>query len=176
MAKISFSKLKCKVNDSVISLDMGDGIVIEVKQYLPIQEKLALIGRVIEQAHEPTTNYSNPVKTDVYRDIEVVVAYTNIAFTEKQLEDTPKLYDLLVSSGLLNSIIEAIPQTEYYTIVAGVRDSINAVYTYRSSVLGVLDAISTDYSDLDLSLRDIQNAIANDDSINFVRNMLNEAN
>lgn len=176
MAKISFSKLKCKVDDSVSYMNLEDGVVIEIKNYLPIQEKLALIGRVIEMAHEPTSNYSNPVKTDVYRDIEVVKAYTNISFTEKQLEDTPKLYDTLVSSGLLGNVIQMIPKTEYATIVRGVKDSILAVYAYRNSVLGVLDTISTDYSNLDLSLKDIQNAIANDDSINFVRNMLSEAN
>jgi hypothetical protein len=47
MAKVPFSKLKCKIDDSVKEVKLTDDIVIEVKQYLPIQEKLELIGKVI---------------------------------------------------------------------------------------------------------------------------------
>ena len=50
MAKVSFTKLKCKIDDSVKQVELNDEISIEVKQYLPVQEKLALIGRVIMQA------------------------------------------------------------------------------------------------------------------------------
>ena len=40
-------------------------------------------------------------------------AYTNINFTDKQKEDPTKLYDILVSSGLVSKVINIIPVAEY---------------------------------------------------------------
>jgi hypothetical protein len=46
-------------------------------------------------------NFANPVKTRVFTMLEIMYAYTNINFTEKQKEDPAKLYDILLSSGLI---------------------------------------------------------------------------
>lgn len=149
MAKIAFSKLKCKVNDDVKVIDFADE-KIEIKQYLPIQEKLGLIGRVIMLSHEEDNNYSNPVKVNVFMKIEIVFAYTNINFTEKQKEDIPKLFDLMSSTGLLDSVLSAIPQTELSLIFDGVHDSIDAVYTYQNSVVGILDTLKENKVELNM--------------------------
>lgn len=153
MAKIPFSKLKIKkVDDSIKTVEF-EGQTIEVRQYLPIQEKLALISRVVELAHEQDSNFSNPVKADVYTNLEMFKAYTNISFTEKQLEDPAHLYDILLSSGLLEEVYVAIPSDETSAIVRGVTDSIAAFYKYQNSVLGLLDTITSDYN---LSQEEIQ--------------------
>lgn len=146
MAKIAYSKLKLKTNEEITNLQLTDDITIEVKKYLPIQEKLALIGRVVMAAHEQDNNYSNPVKVNVYTDLEIVFAYTNLAFTDKQLEDTAKLYDQLQSSGILTKIKNAISPAEEIMIRNGVQDSIEAVYSYQNSALGILDGIQKGYS------------------------------
>ena len=61
MAKVPFTKLKCKINIDEVPVQIGEE-TIAVKQYLPIQEKLGLIGKVVMAAHEQDENYSNPVK------------------------------------------------------------------------------------------------------------------
>ena len=38
MAKVPFSKLKCKINEEIKQVKLNNEITIEVKQYLPIQE------------------------------------------------------------------------------------------------------------------------------------------
>lgn len=171
MAKVPFTKLKCKINDSISHIEFN-GETIEVKQYLPIQEKLTLIGDVVMQAHEQDANYSNPVKADVFTDLEIVFAYTNISFTEKQKEDLPKLYDTLKSSGLLKTIIDAIPGEEYCGIWAGVENSIEAIYKYQNSVLGILDTIKTDYSDLDFDITQLKNNIADPNNLTLIKDIL----
>lgn len=160
MAKISFTKLRCKVETSIAHVEW-EGETIEVKQYLPIQEKLALIGRVITQAHEQDENYSNPVKVDVFRELEMVFAYTNISFTDKQKEDLPKLYDIIYCSGLLKAIKDAIPSDEISDIVFGIEDSIEAVYKYQNSVLGILDTVKTDYSNVEMDVDKLQDTVKN---------------
>ena len=48
MAKIAFTKLALTKNTDVASFDWN-GQTIEVKQYLPIQEKMDLIAAVLNQ-------------------------------------------------------------------------------------------------------------------------------
>ena len=175
MAKVPFTKLKCKINIDEIPVQIGEE-AITVKQYLPIQEKLELIGNVVMAAHEQDANYSNPVKANVYRDLEVVFAYTNINFTDKQKEDLPKLYDMLKSSGVLDDIIKAIPAAEYGDICAGVWQSINSIYAYQNSVLGILDTIKTDYNNMKLDIDSLNQAITDPETLEFVKALLTNVN
>ena len=171
MAKVPFTKLKCKINENEIPVQIGEE-TIAVKQYLPIQDKLGLIGRVVEFAHEQDNNFSNPVKAGVYRDLEIIFAYTNISFTDKQKEDLPKLYDMLYSSDVIKIVIDNIPEDEYLEIVWGVKDSIDAIYKYQNSILGILDTISTDYSALNLDASEIQKKIADPQNLELLKNVL----
>lgn len=148
MAKIAFSKFGLKPNTEIKTIEWS-GQNIEVLQYLPIQKKLSLIGRVISSAHEEDANYSNPVKIQVFTDLEILFEYTNISFTEKQKEDMPKLYDTVCGSGLLEAIIEAIPEEEYNTIIDGIADSTEAIYKYQNSVLGILSVLKGDMEDIE---------------------------
>ena len=175
MAKVPFTKLKCKINIDEVPVQIGEE-TIAVKQYLPIQEKLALIGRVVELAHMQDENYSNPVKASVFRDLEVFEAYTNITFTDKQKEDPSKLYDILYSSNVLSTVLETIPQEEYASITNGVKDTIEAVYKYQNSVLGILDTIKTDYSNLDLDITKLSSKLTGDENLDMVKNILTKLN
>ena len=171
MAKVPFTKLKCKINIDEVPVQIGEE-TISVKQYLPIQEKLELIGNVVMAAHEQDENYSNPVKAGVYRDLEVIFAYTNISFTDKQKEDLPKLYDMLYSSGIIGEVLKNIPEDEYMEIVFGVRDSIEAIYKYQNSVLGILDTIKTDYSNMKLDIDSLKKDIADPETLEFLKELL----
>ena len=175
MAKVPFTKLKCKINEDTVPVQIGEETIV-VKQYLPIQEKLELIGNVVMAAHEQDANYSNPVKANVYRDLEVVFAYTNINFTDKQKEDLPKLYDMLKSSGVLDDIIKAIPLVEYDDICAGVWQSINSIYAYQNSILGILDTIKTDYNNMKLDIDSLNQAITDPETLEFVKALLTNLN
>ena len=171
MAKVPFTKLKCKINDNSIPVQIGEE-TIAVKQYLPIQEKLELISNVVMAAHEQDENYSNPVKANAYRDLEVIFAYTNISFTDKQKEDLPKLYDMLASTEVLQQIIKAIPEQEYAEICCGVWNSIEAIYKYQNSVLGVLDTIKADYSGLEYDANAIKESLSNPDNLSLLKDVL----
>ena len=175
MARIPFTKLKCKINTNEIPVQIGEE-TIAVKQYLPIQEKLELIGNVVMAAHEQDENYSNPVKAGVYRDLEVIFAYTNITFTDKQKEDLPKLYDMLYSSGIIGEVLKNIPEDEYMEIVFGVKDSIESIYKYQNSALGILDTIKTDYGNMKLDIDSLNQAITDPETLEFVKALLTKVN
>ena len=170
MAKVSLTKLGLKINQDVKNIDFNEQ-TIEVKQYLPVNDKLELISTVINSAHDEN-NFSNPVKVRVFTTLEIMYAYTNINFTEKQKEDPTKLYDMLISSGLVCEVINAIPEVEYHEVISGIEDSIKAIYTYQNSVMGILDTISTDYSNLNLDASEIQKKLSDPNNLILLKDVL----
>lgn len=172
MAKLAFTKLGLKVNDEIKTVEFNEQ-AIEVKQYLPVNEKLEVIAEVLNNSADDN-NFANPVKVDVYTAIAVLEAYTNISFTEKQKENVTKLYDAVVSTGLYNSVIEAIPDNEFGSLNIAIANTINAFYRYRNSVLGILENISSDYSKLNLDASAIQQKLADPENMELLRSVLSK--
>ena len=171
MAKVPFTKLGLTKNQEIKILNWNEQN-IEIKQYLPINDKLNLVANVINNAHDSNNNFSNPVQVSVYTSLEILYAYTNINFTDKQKEDVAKLYDLVKSNGLLKTVIENIPTEEYEEIINGINDSINAIYSYQNSILGILDTLKTDYSNLDLDATAIQEKLADPENMQLLKDIL----
>lgn len=172
MAKVSFTKLGLKVNSEVKNITFGDQ-VIEIKQYLPVNEKLELISTILNNSIDEMKFY-NVGKINIYMTLELIYAYTNINFTDKQKEDVCKLYDIIVSSGLYEMILKEIPQSEYEYIYDTVLETIDSIYAYNNSVMGILDNISADYSALDLDATAIQNKIADPESLALLKGVLSQ--
>ena len=170
MAKVSFTKLGLSKNQDVKTVSWNEQS-IEVKQYLPITDKLTLISNVLNNAHDEN-NFSNPVKLKVFSVLEIMYAYTNINFTDKQKEDAPKLYDLITGSGLFNEIVNNIPVDEYNSVMNGVFESVDAIYTYRNSVMGILDTLKEDYSSLDFDATEIQQKLNDPENMRLLRDVL----
>ena len=172
MAKIAFSKLNAKINTDIKTIALEDGKEIEIIQYLPTSDKINFVTRVIELAHDLETNYMNPIKTNIYFNIELITAYTNITFTEKQLENIPKLYDLLLSSGWLEKIRALIPVEERDGLWLDIQAVQNAYYAYRNSVAGILEHISTDYSNLNFDITELQKKLNSGEGIELVKSIV----
>ena len=171
MAKIAFTRLGLKKKDEVKTVNINNN-VIEVKQYLPINDKLALISRVINLSHDSSNNFANPVQVEVIGTIEIIAAYTNLSFTEKQKEDYAKLYDLLEENGITKDLISAIPEDEYAFLIDGINESIEAVYKYQNSVLGILDSVAQDYSNLEFDASKIQQELADPQNLELLKGIM----
>lgn len=173
MAKISYNKLgitKDELN-KVQTVEYNDQ-TIEVKQYLPIVEKSELITRVLNKSVDENTGYYNLLKLDMNLGLEIVYAYSNISFTEKQKEDPMKLYDMLNASKVLNLIIGLVPDGEFYYLNKTTHEMANNIVTYRNSAMGIMEAISADYSNLDLDATDIQKKLNDPDNMALLKDVL----
>lgn len=170
MAKLAFTKLGLKPNNDIVNIEFNEQ-TIEVKQYLPVEEKLDLIGFVLEASHD-SNNFSNPVKVQVYTALKLIEKYTNITFTDKQKENPTKLYDLLSGAGLIEKIVAVIPQEEYNVLIQGVYDTIDAVYKFQNSVLGILETVGKDYSNLNLEASDIQKALGDPENLALLKDIM----
>jgi hypothetical protein len=152
MAKVSFAKLGLKVNNDVKTFEWlsGDEVtVVEVKQYLPLEDKLEVISNIVNNSIDDNDFY-NPVRLEIFTTLEILYAYTNFNITPKMKEDPFKLYDVVVSTGLFDKILEVMPTEEFDRIDVSAHATIRNLYNYKNSAMGVLNAISSDYSNLNL--------------------------
>ena len=173
MAKLPFTKLGLKKNQEIKTLTWNEQ-VIEIKQYLPMQDKLNLMSKVINLSHDKDSNYSNPVKVDIYTKLNIIENYTNITFTDKQKEDVCKLYDLFKESGLMEEILNAIPEQEIIEIENSIKKAIKSIYAYQNSVMGILDNVSSDYSNLNLDALNIQEALGDPNNLTLLKQVIDK--
>ena len=170
MAKVAFTKLGLKVNQTIKNITINEQ-TIEVKQYLPINDKLLLITEALNSS-SGGDNYINWIKYDMFMDLGIVEKYTNISFTEKQKEDFLKLYDALNSNSVIAAIVEAIPEREIKELREGARKIAKEIYDYKTSALGILETISTDYSNLDMDATAIQQKLADPENLELLKSIM----
>lgn len=173
MAKLPFTKLGLKKNQEIKTLTWNEQAV-EIKQYLPMQEKLQLMSKVINLSHDKDSNYSNPIKVDIYTKLNIIENYTNITFTDKQKEDVCKLYDLFKESGLIEEIFNVIPEQEIMEIENSIKKAIKSIYAYQNSVMGILDNVSSDYSNLNLDALNIQEALGDPNNLTLLKQVIDK--
>lgn len=171
--KLGLTKLGLKKNTNLISLEWSDQ-VIEIKEYLPIEDKIKVVEKIVNSSLD-NNNFANPARIMINTVLEIIFAYTNIHFTDKQKEDKLGLYDLLFSSGLWKEIENKLIETgELNIIQITVREVIDEIYKYKNSAMGILQAVSEDYSNLDLDASKIQEKLNNKEDLQFLKNVVDK--
>ena len=171
MAKVGFGKLQLKMPKETETSVLFNDIEIEVKTYLPINDKLELISNVINNAADDN-KFFNPVKLELFYALEVIKHYTNISFTDKQLDEPYKIYDLIKTSGLLAKLMETIGQEELEYNYSMMMTIVESIYKYNNSAMGILDTISADYSNLDLDATKIQKKLADPNALALLKDVM----
>lgn len=141
MEKITYASLKLKTKTDVQSFDF-EGNKIEVLQYLPFEDKYSLIMITLQNAYEE--GIYNPLKLDMYFHLYLVYLYSNITFTNKQKENELKLYDTLKSNGILDKILENIPESEYTTLFEYLDEVVKTKTKFNRSVVSLIGNLIND--------------------------------
>lgn len=170
--KVTFTKLGLKFNQndyikkvSINAPYMTEAMEIEVKTYLPQEEKAELIGFVVNNAIDYKTNTFSPIRLETYWGIGIIKWYTNINFTEKQIEDAPKTYDKLEANNIIQQVLDWIPEDEINFTEKCLKDTIADISKYANSFLGMIQAMSADASLLDEEMNSILTRMKNKDGI-----------
>ena len=165
MAKVNFSKLNLKLNKEVIDVTILEDVVITVRQYLPQVEKAELIQFVISNAIDERTGCFSPIRIETYFLLGIVKYYTDIIFTDKQIVDAAKTYDLLESNDIFNIIIGAIPEAEVVFLSNAVNDTAKDIARFNNSFAGLLSSMSSEATTMDAQLQEILTKIKNKEGI-----------
>ena len=169
MAKIALTKLGLKPNTEIKTIEWN-GQNIEVKQYLPIEAKLDLISDIANKSLDDNPYY-NPARIKIFIRLEIILAYANINTTDKQREDIFKLYDMFAGE-LGNKILESVPVEEYNFISQTTWQIIEGIYRYKNSAMGIMENITSDYSNLDLNATELQKKIGDPSNLELLRTIL----
>ena len=168
--KVGLTKLVTVKESDTKTIEIN-GEEIVVKQYLPLTEKLGLIQDVGLAAIG--ASYVNAVSIDVLFDIKIIQYYTNINFTEKQMEDTEKLYDTLILNNIINNVYKAIPIGEIEQLRTWVFRMIHEVSAFRNSAAGIMEAITKNYDATKLDLEALNSELRTPEMQEFVKNLPN---
>lgn len=141
MANVSFNNLKLSTNKEVKIAEFNN-TKIEVLQYLPVEDKNDLIQITMQKSF--MDGYFNEILLDAYFHLNIIYLYTNLNITEKQREDELKLYDKIYSSGLLEVILEQLPEDEYKYIFNMLQEQTKDFLTYKNSAAAVVQSFIQD--------------------------------
>ena len=171
MVKVNVTKLNKIKSLDPIDIKIGEE-TISVVQYLPLEKKLAIMQNIIEQAGNNEEGFYNIVKLTVFYTIEVLRVYTNISFTEKQLEDPQKLYDIIVLNNIWETVKDSIPEKERDYIWDNTCALAREITEYNHSALGILKLMSDDYENLNFDVQEITEKLSDRTNLDLVRNLL----
>lgn len=171
MAKVNLTKLNKIKSLDPIDIKIGEE-TISVVQYLPLEKKLAIMQNIIEQAGNNEEGFYNIVKLTVFYTIEMLRAYTNISFTEKQLEEPQKLYDIIVLNNIWNEVKKAIPQSELTDMWENTCALAREITDYNHSALGILNLVSNDYDNLNLDVKEMTEKLSDRTNLTFIKDLL----
>lgn len=118
-----------------------DQFVIQIKEYLPIRDKIDLVQIALQKAEED--GVYNEMLLDMYFNLYTVYMYTDLDFEDEK--DRPEdVYDELHSTGLLAEILSKIPEDEYASLVDYLEIMRHNYNNYRRSAAGVLRLFTQD--------------------------------
>lgn len=171
MAKVYFGKLDLNKNTDIKTFTWNEQ-VIEVKQYLSIQDKINLIVKILNEAIDDKVRYYLPWRLEVFFTVNLFFAYTNISITDKQIEDIGKVYDMLISSGIYSEFINNMDTKEYSFINHQIHNVIDKMDTYTNSIYGVLENINEEYGDVQEGVQKLLTDISESKDIELVSDIM----
>ena len=171
-AKPTYAKLKLTSEVAPKEFTWGDQ-VIEVKQYISIQDKLQLVSEVINAAADDN-RFANWGKLDMYLDLKILEYYTNLTITDKQKENAVKMYDEITSSGFKKQLEANMDDSELDELYSMLSDTVDGVYKYQNSAYGILDALNTDYGNLNFDIEKLTKDISNRENVQFLDQVLSK--
>lgn len=169
MAQLRFNKLGLTKKDiEVNQIHINDEAIIEIKKYLPINDKLELLTNTINTAIDSSGKFYNPAQVEVILSMAIIDYYTNITFTEKQKENYLANYDLLKSNGIIDKIKDVMGD-EYHWLNSKLIECLYNIYQYQNSIMGMLENMQLNHDNLNLDAEEIRAKLADSENLDLLK-------
>lgn len=171
MAKISFTKLGLSKKTDEVKIITYNNQEVEIKQYLPVEDKATLIDTIVAKSISDN-GFFNPFKLRIMTNFEVIKAYTNITFTEKQsTENFFKTYDA-IAADFIDIVFNEIPENELEEVFDAVEEVTKAIVKYNNSLMGILAQVSQNYDNVNFELDKMADVLGNPENLTMVKKMI----
>lgn len=164
MTRVPFTKLGLKYKGEEKTIKIGE-VEISIRQYLPIDDKIAFIQYVVDNALDETTGCFSPVRTEIFFSIAMCKWYAGMTFTDKQTKEITKTYDLLEENDVINLITSQINKSEINFMSELVKDTIADIARYNSSAAGIIQSMSSSADGLNTRVTEILEKIKNGEGL-----------
>ena len=172
MAKTTFTKLGLKYKDPTSPMIKIGELELPVQQYLTQQEKADFIAFVLENSVDNNGCFS-PIRIETFWGIALMKWYVGITFTDKQIADAPKTYDILETNGVIKEVIKTIPADEYEFLSDALEDTKDDIVRYNQSFAGVLSTASKSTNLINDDILNIMNNIKNGEGLELLSEIKN---
>jgi hypothetical protein len=105
----------------------------------------------------------------------MIKAYTNITFTDKQLDEPTKLYDAIVLNDVWGFVEDKIPEVERNYIWDNVLNLAREITNYNHSALGILKTLTAEKEELEFDVDKIVNSLNNADMLATLKSIVEQA-
>lgn len=139
---VEFSALNIEANEYVIPFQWGEE-TIGVKKYLSVEEKDNIIQLTLANSQNKNGLY-NPMLLEVYFHVFLVFKYTDIEFSDEDLEDAGILYDKIESSGFLKAFLSVMDDEEYNNLFDMVQTAKEESMQYGNTFNAMLQGFLND--------------------------------
>lgn len=136
---MKFDNLQLSVKELKSIIQINDKEV-EIKHYLPIEQKNNLIQLAIQQSTQ-VDGFINDILFDTFLNLYIVFFYTNLEFTDEQKQNPLNTYDVLQSNGLIGKIAAGIPKEEYEEVFYAAETYLEQVRKYQVSTVALVNTI-----------------------------------
>ena len=151
---------------------------IKVKQYLSLDEKFKIINEVLRLTIDEN-DFVNILNLQAWKDLTLIRHYTDIDLEEyfdsdDIVEKCKELYDLFFVNNVFEDVFKNIPVNEFNQITEMIDNTVHEFYKYRNSIKGILEAVTADYSNLDLEASEIQKKLKDPENVGFLKEVMNK--
>lgn len=119
-----------------------NSLEVKVLQYLPISDKIDIVEIALQKSKQG--GIYNELLLDMFFHLHIIMCYTDLEFSDEDLEDMMALYDKLESNGFINEIIEAMNQDEYKNLLDYLNIMKKENLEYNNTAAAVISRIIED--------------------------------
>ena len=135
---MKYSDLNLSIYDNTVNISITPDCDINVLMYLPIEDKNDIIHLALQNSEENGTY--NLLKLKMYFEMYIMYLYTDMEFTLEEKGDPVALYDILKSTGIIESVIDAIPGSEYTYLKSMLEETMKMKLKHRNTIAAVLNS------------------------------------
>lgn len=133
-----FKDLDVKINKTYKTINFK-GQDVKIAEYLPIDEKIALIDIALQKSMY--NGMVHPLQLKKYYELGLVYMYTDIIFSDEDRADEAKLYDALYCSDFINDVIKSIPAKETQMLAEMLKKLCEENEAYKRSAVGFIETV-----------------------------------
>lgn len=144
-------------------------VEITIRKKITIDEVMKMTSYILSEAEDERMSYFHPVRFNVLFVNAIIEFYTDIEIPEDMT--IADVYDMVIDSGLYTMVREHI-EDDVDGLFMVISKTAKEIYAYRSSLVGIMEKVTNDYSALTLDSEQIKENLNNPESLELLRNIM----